>query len=176
MAPLEHHIEVYLTIAGDGHSKLQSPPSEGEGNPHSLTGNPHPGGNTPHCLQADLGNLTDQKLWQLMEDLHQEITLHKLHAPPNPQPTPWGEPSGNGNLKGDDPEVTFPRGGRWVPLRQPSPALAKPGGRWVPQEPPPQPLRPAPTNPDVGHLINTLASGLHLGTPRINIFSGSDAR
>ena len=28
-------------------------------------------------------------------------------------------------------------------------------------------------DPDVGHLINTLASGLHLGTPRINTFSGN---
>ena len=33
----------------------------------------------------------------------------------------------------------------------------QPGGGW---------------DPDVGHVINTLASGLHLGTPRINTFSG----
>ena len=32
--------------------------------------------------------------------------------------------------------------------------------------------RPALANPDVGHLINSLALGLHLGTPRINTFSG----
>ena len=38
--------------------------------------------------------------------------------------------------------------------------------------PPPQPLRPALADPDMGCLINTLASGLHLGTPRINTFSG----
>ena len=109
-----------------------------------------------------------------MEDLCQEIALCKLHAPPsNPQPTPWGEPSGSGNTKGDDLEVTFPRGRGWVPPRQPTPipAPAWPGGRWVPQEPPPQPPRPAPANTDVGHLINTLVSGLHLGTPRINTFS-----
>ena len=62
MAPLEHHIEVYIAIVGGDHSKLQSPPSEGEGDPHSPTGNPHPGGSTPHCLQAELGNLTDQEL------------------------------------------------------------------------------------------------------------------
>ena len=35
----------------------------------------------------------------------------------------------------------------------------------------PQPLRPAPANPDVGCLISTLVLGLHLGTPRINTFS-----
>ena len=51
-----------------------------------------------------------------MEDLCQEITLHELHAPPsNPQPTPWGEPSGTGTTHGDDLKVTFPRGGGWVP-------------------------------------------------------------
>ena len=43
---------------------------------------------------------------------------------------------------------------------------------WVPQGPPPQPLRPAPADPDMGHLINILALGLCLGTPRINTFSG----
>ena len=47
----------------------------------------------------------------------------------------------------------------------------KPDGGWLPLGPPPQSPRPAPPNPDVGHLISTLASGLHLGTPRINTFS-----
>ena len=110
-----------------------------------------------------------------MEDLHQEIALCKLHVPPsNPQPTPWGEPSGSSNFDGDDLEVTFPRGGGWVPLRQPSPTPipAQPGGGWVHQGPTPKPLRPVLANPDVGCLINTLASALYLGTPRINTFSG----
>ena len=49
-APLEHHIEVYIAVAGGDHSKLWSLPSEGEGDPHSPTGNPHWGGNTLHCL------------------------------------------------------------------------------------------------------------------------------
>ena len=48
----------------------------------------------------------------------------------------------------------------------------QPDGGWVPQEPPPWPIRPALADPDMGHLINTLALGLHLGTPRINTFSG----
>ena len=48
----------------------------------------------------------------------------------------------------------------------------QPDGGWVPQEQPPQPLRPAPANPDMGHLINTLPTGFHLGNPRINTFSG----
>ena len=110
-----------------------------------------------------------------MEDLHQEIALFKQYVPPsNPQPTPLGKPSGNSNFDEDDQEVTFPRGGGWVPPRQPSPtpALVQPDGGWVPQGPPPQPLRPAWADPDMGHLISTLASGLHLGTPGINTFSG----
>ena len=105
------------------------------------------------------------------------ISIRRLQAactPSNPQPTPWGKPSGSSNFDKDDQEVTFPRGGGWVPLAQPfpTPAPVQPDGGWAPPGPPPQPLRPAPADPDVGHLINTLASGLHLGTPRINTFSG----
>ena len=47
----------------------------------------------------------------------------------------------------------------------------RPDGGWVPPTPP-QPLRSALADPDVGHLLNTLASGLLLGTPRINTFNG----
>ena len=95
----------------------------GESYPNSPTGNPHWGGGTPQFLQAELGDLAGQELHQLVEDLHQEITLHDLHVPPsNPQPTPWGEPSGSSNFNGDDKEVTIPRGGWWVPPTQPSPA------------------------------------------------------
>ena len=82
MAPSEHHIRVYITIVGGDHSKPQSLPSEGEGDPPSPTGNPHLGGGTLLHLQAELGNLADQELHQLMEDLCQEIALCKLHAPP----------------------------------------------------------------------------------------------
>ena len=38
MAPLEHHIGAYITVVGGNHSKLQSLPSEGEGDHHSPTG------------------------------------------------------------------------------------------------------------------------------------------
>ena len=62
--------------------------------------------------------------------------------------------------------------GGWVPPRQPfqPPAPTWTDEGWAPQEPPPQPPTPAQPNADVGHLINTLASGLHLGTLRINTF------
>ena len=116
MAPLEHHIRAYIAIVGGDPSKPQSPPSEGEGESHSPTHNPHLGERTLHCLQVEIGNLTHQELHQLMEDLCQEITLHNLHTPTsNPQPTPWGEPSGSRNPNGDDQKVTFPRRGGWVP-------------------------------------------------------------
>ena len=87
---------------------------------------------------------------------------------------PGVKPSGRGNFNEDDQKVTFPRGGGWIPPGQPSPTPApvQPDGRLVPLGPPPQPLRPAPADPDVGCLINTLGLGLHLGTPRINTFSG----
>ena len=72
-----------------------------------------------------------------------------------PTATTWGNPVGNGDPNVDDQEVTFPWGERWEPRRQP-------------------PWFPAPTEPDeyIGHLINTLTTGLQLGTPFINTFSG----
>ena len=87
----------------------------------------------------------------------------------------WGHPSGSGNTKDGDWEVTFLRGGGLVPPGQPSTSAypcMQPDGGWVPQGPPPLPPLPAQLTPDTGHLINTLALGLRLGTPRINSFSG----
>ena len=76
-------------------------------------------------------------------------------TPRDPLPVPWGNPVGNGDPDVDDQEVTFLRGGGWGSRGQP-------------------PWPPAPTQPDedVGHLINTLATRLQLGTPHINTFSG----
>ena len=82
MAPSELHIRAYITMVGGDHSKLWSLPLEGKDDPHSPTGNLNPGGGTPCCLQAEIGNLADQELHQLMEDLCQEITLCELHTPP----------------------------------------------------------------------------------------------
>ena len=82
VAPSETHVKAYIiAVAGDS-SKLQSPPSEEEGESHSPPDNPHPSGETLHCLQVELGNLTDHELHQLVEDLHQEITLHELKTAP----------------------------------------------------------------------------------------------
>ena len=101
VAPSETHVS----------SKLLSPPSEEEGEPHSPPYNPHPSGETLCHLQAELGNLADHELHQLVEDLHQKITLHELNAPPrSPPPMLWGNPSGSGKAKEGNQEVTFPRG------------------------------------------------------------------
>ena len=87
---------------------------------------------------------------------------------------PWVNLVGSGNPNVDDQEVIFPRGGGWVPPGQPfqPPAPVQPDGGWNPKGPPPQPPTPTQPNADVGCLINTLMSGLHLATPRINTFSG----
>ena len=87
---------------------------------------------------------------------------------------PCGNPVGSGDPNVDDQEATFLQGGGWVPQGQPfqPPTPTQPDGGWAPQGPPPQPPTPAQPNADVGHLINMLTSGLHLGAPRINTFSG----
>ena len=81
VAPLETHVKAYIIAVGGDSSKLQSSPSEEEGEPHSPHDNPHPSGEMSHHLQAELGNLANHELCQLVEDLCQ-ITLCELNAPP----------------------------------------------------------------------------------------------
>ena len=195
-------MRAYMTTVGGKPSRTQAPTLEGEEEQHLPAENPHPGGETLHHIQADLGDLADQELCQLLEDLCWEVTLCELNTSPNSlPPMPWGNPAGSGDPNANDQEVTFPRGGGWVPLGQPfqppaptqpdggwaplgpppqgvplgqpfqPPALTWPDGGWAPQGPPPQTLTPAQPNADVGCLINMLAAGLCLGMPRINIFS-----
>ena len=93
---------------------------------------------------------------QFMEDFHWEVALRELNTPPRDPPlTPWENPVGNRNPDVDDQEVTFLRGRGWEPRGQPL-------------------LPPTPTQPDedIGHLINTMATRVWLGTPHINNFSG----
>ena len=102
----------------------------------------------------DLRDLGNAQLWQLMEHLHQEVALRELNAPQGPTIRPPGTPAENRDPNVDDQEVIFLRGRGWEPSGQPP---------WPPTPPPDE---------DVGHLINYLATGLLLGTPRINTFSG----
>ena len=136
MAPLKTHVRAYMIAVRGNPSNPNLYPQRGW-EPHSLTDNPHPSGETLHHCQVELGNLADHELHQLMEDLCQVIALCELNAPPrSPPPMPWGHPSGRRNPNEDDQEVTFPRGGGWVPLGQPSPspAPAWPDGGWAPQD------------------------------------------
>ena len=78
-------------------------------------------------------------------------------TPLQPPPRDWEHPLGNGVPEEDDQEVIFPEGGR-VPS---GPLLQSPGT--------------APAQPDMGQLINTLTSGLQIGTPKISTFIGNMA-
>ena len=85
----------------------------------------------------------------------------------------WVCPLGSRNPEDDDQEVTFPGGGRWGPLRQPTPSLEpeQSTGGGVSSGPPLQVPCPAPSGSEMGQLITALALGLYLGTPKINTFS-----
>ena len=110
-------------------------------------------------------------LWRIStRRSHFASCMHPQHS----STTPWGKSSGSGNFNEDDKEVTFPRGGGWVPPRQPSttPAPAQPEGGWVPLGPPSSTPEACSGRSRCGASNNTLAWGLHLGTPRINTFSG----
>ena len=74
-----------------------------------------------------------------------------------------------------DQEVTTPGGGRWGPMGQSTPPAEpeQPAGGKVPSGPPPQAPCPAPSGSDMEQLITALTLGLHLGTPKINTFSGN---
>ena len=132
MAPLEANVTVYLVTS-------HTHPSNREREPHMPPQQTPPSGGTLHHLQAELGDLANHELHQLMEDFMQEIAQHKIHVPPsNPPPSKWVCPLGSREPKEDDQEVTFLGGGRWGPPMQPTPP-AEPerqaGGR-VPSGPP----------------------------------------
>ena len=111
----------------------------------------------PCRIHAQLGDLNDQELRQLVRDLSQEIAQRESTAAPSyPPPRDWACPAGNPATEEDDQEVTFTGGGR------------------VPTGPQPQPLpvSPAPAGTDMSQLISALTSGLRIGTPKISTFSG----
>ena len=69
------------TVNGEP-SGTQPPPSDREEEPHSSPSSPHPGGKIPQHLQANLGDLADNKLKHFMEELPRKVTLQWLKAPP----------------------------------------------------------------------------------------------
>ena len=102
------------------------------------------------------------------------LTLWAECTPQKPSNNALGKPSREQGSQCRWPGGHLSKRGGLVPPGQPfqPPDPAWPDRGWAPQGPPPQPPTPAEPNADVGHLINTLVSGLHLGKPRINTFSG----
>ena len=79
--PSTTHMRAYMaTVCGEP-SRIQPPPSDGEEELYLPTGNHHLPGRMLQHLKADLGDLADGDLCQLMEDLHWEVTLHELNTP-----------------------------------------------------------------------------------------------
>ena len=57
-------------------------PTTGDGEPHTPPYRTPPNKDTPCCIHAQLGDLNDSELQQLIKDLLQEIVQLKLTAPP----------------------------------------------------------------------------------------------
>ena len=57
-------------------------PTSGDGEPHTPPQQTPPSEETLCCLHAQLGDLNDSQLWQLVKDLSQELAQHKLTVPP----------------------------------------------------------------------------------------------
>ena len=76
LAPMEAHIASFTMV---WHSK----PTIGDGEPHTPPQQTPPSGGTPHHLHVELDGLNDQELWQLIEDLTEEIVQCELTVPPS---------------------------------------------------------------------------------------------
>ena len=102
-------------------------------------------------------DLKDAQLRQLMEDLNQEVAHRELNVPPRGSPMGlWRTLAGDRDSNVDDEEVTF-LGGR--------------GGNA--EDSHLTPTAPPQSEEDVACLVCTLATGLQLGTPKINTFGGN---
>ena len=154
MAPTEAHVSAFTTM-------WHSNPTSGDGELHTPPQQSPPCEETLCRLHAQLGDLNDSELQQLVKDLSQEIMQHGLTVPPsNPPPHDWVCPLGSREPEEDDQEVTFPGEGRWGPERQTTPVPHSPAGGRVPSGPPQQSPCPALAGPDMGQLITALTSGL----------------
>ena len=133
-------------------------PTAGAGELHTPPYRTPPNEETLCRIHAQLGDLNDHELRQLIRDLLLEIVQHESTVPPSyPPPRDWACPLGSSVPEEDDQEVTFP------------------GGGTVPSGPQPQPVSPAPAASDMGQLISTLTLRLQIGTPKISTFSGDMA-
>ena len=75
VAPTEVQITAFQAM-------WHSNPVAGTREPHTPPYHMPPNEETPHHIHAQLGDLNDQELRQLMRDLSQEIVQHESTAPP----------------------------------------------------------------------------------------------
>ena len=75
MAPTEAHVAAF-------HAMWHSNPTAGDGEPHTPPYQTPPSEETLHPIHAQLGDLNDSELQQLIKDLLQEIAQCELTVPP----------------------------------------------------------------------------------------------
>ena len=76
MAPVQAHVTAFIKI-------WHSNPATGEGELHTPPYQTPPNKETLHRIQAQLGDLNDHELQQLIRDLSQEIVQCKSMVPPS---------------------------------------------------------------------------------------------
>ena len=76
MVPTEAHVAAFTTM-------WHSNPTSGDGEQHSAPQQTPPSEETLHHLHAQVGDLNDSQLQQLVKDLSQELVQMKLTVPPS---------------------------------------------------------------------------------------------
>ena len=76
MAPAEAQVTMFQSM-------WHLNPTAGDGEPHTSPYQTPPNEETPHRIHAQLGDLNDSELQQLIRDLLQEIAQHELTVPPS---------------------------------------------------------------------------------------------
>ena len=170
MVPVEAHIAAFTAM-------WHSNPTTGDGEPHTPPYQTPPSEETLCHLHAQLGDLNDSELRQLIKDLMQEIAQCKLLVPPSTPLLMTGHVcQAVESLRKMTRRSPFQEGEGGVQRGKPPQFhIHQLGGR-VPSGPPQQAPCPAPAGPDMGQLITALTSGLQIGTLKISTFSGNVAR
>ena len=96
--PSATHVRAYLAIRNGEPLGTQHQTPDRERDPPLSPSDCNPGGRPPHHLQANLGDLGDDNLWQLLEDLCQEVALRDLNASPEIHHQPLWKTQGQVSL------------------------------------------------------------------------------
>ena len=154
MALTEAHIATFTTM-------WQSNPTTRDGEPHTPPYQTPPSEETLHRLHAQLGDLNDSELQQLVKDLSQEIAQHKLIVPPsNPLLMIGYTCQAVNSLRKMTRRSPFQEREGGVQRGKPPQFLIHQLGGRVPFGPPQQLSCPALSGPDMGQLITALTGGL----------------